>query len=170
MQIYFSCSLWLSGCCIFIVLPMAQYHLANFNIARMVAPLENPVMQGFVDELDRINRVADQSPGFVWRLQEDNGSATNMRPYDDAMILINMSVWETVEALRQFSYRSDHREIFRQRRKWFELMQAPHLVLWWIPAGTYPGLEEGKQRLEMLRRDGPTAGAFDFGKSFPAIV
>ena len=146
---------------------MPIYHLANYNIARMVAPLDSEVMQEFVDALDRINHLADQSPGFVWRLQEENGTATNIRPYDDAMILINMSVWESVEALRQFTYHSGHREVFLQRRKWFEPMEARHLVLWWIPAGTYPTLEEGKQRLEMLRRDGPAATAFDFGKSFP---
>jgi len=147
---------------------MPQYHLANFNIARMIAPLDGSEMQGFVDELDRINQLADESPGFVWRLQEENGSAIEVRPYEDPMILINMSVWETVEALREFTYRSDHREVFRQRRKWFVPMKAPHLVLWWIPVETYPSPEEGKQRLEMLRRDGPTAEAFDFGKPFPS--
>lgn len=146
---------------------MPEYHLANYNIARMVASLDSPVMQGFVDALDRINHVADQSPGFVWRLQEESGSATNIRPYEDAMILINMSVWESVEALRQFTYHSAHREVFRQRRKWFEPMKAPNLVLWWTLAGTYPTLEEGKQRLEMLRKDGLTAEAFDFRKPFP---
>jgi heme-degrading monooxygenase HmoA len=146
---------------------MPQYHLANFNIARMVAPLESPVMQGFVDELDRINQLADKSPGFVWRNKDQNGTPTHNRPYDDAMILINLSVWESVEALRQFTYHSDHREVFRQRRKWFAPMKDPYLVLWWIPAGTCPGLEEGKQRLKMLRRNGPTAEAFHFGKSFP---
>lgn len=145
---------------------MPTYHLANFNIARMIAPLDSPVMRGFVDELDRINRVADQSPGFVWRLQEENGSATNVHPYDDAMILVNMSVWESIEVLRQFTYHSDHREVFRQRKKWFEPMQEAHLVLWWIPAGTYPSPEEGKQKLEMLRKHGSTADAFDFGKPF----
>ena len=146
---------------------MPQYHLANFNIARMIAPLDGSEMQGFVDELDRINQLADESPGFVWRLQEENGSAIEVRPYEDPMILINMSVWETVEALREFTYRSDHREVFRQRRKWFVPMKAPHLVLWWILADTLPTVEEGKKRLEMLRKDKPTAEAFDFGKPFP---
>lgn len=148
---------------------MPEYHLANYNIARMVAPLDSPAMQCFVDDLDRINHVADKSSGFVWRLQDEYGTATGIRPYEDEMILINVSVWESVEALRQFTYQSDHREVFRQRRKWFEAVEAPYLVLWWIPAGTFPSVEEGKKRLEMLKERGPTAKAFNFGKSFSPL-
>lgn len=146
-----------------------SYHLAQFNIARMVAPLESPELAGFVAALDPVNAEADGAPGFVWRLQTDEGDATAIRPFDDDMVLINMSVWESVEALNEFVYKSSHRGVLRDRRQWFEQHVGDvYMVLWWVPAGTIPTMDEAKARLEQLQRSGPTADAFTFRSTFPA--
>ncbi|REJ85146.1 MAG: DUF3291 domain-containing protein [Acidobacteria bacterium] len=143
-------------------------HLAQFNVARLRAPLDDPSMRGFVDGLAPINALADGSPGFVWRLQDDSGDSTAERPYpDDPEVVITLSVWESVEAVREFVYRSHHVDYLRQRSSWFEPMQGYTLVLWWIPAGTLPTIEEAKQRLEKLRDTGPTPEAFTFRRAFP---
>jgi hypothetical protein len=146
-----------------------NYHLAQINIARIRAPLDDPIMAGFVSQLDDINALADQSPGFVWRLQTDAGNATDIRAFEDEMILVNMSVWESVETLQQYVYQSEHVEPLRQRKQWFEPV-PPTLVLWWIPAGHIPTVHEAKDRLEMLQQQGPTAAAFTFKKPFPPPV
>lgn len=146
----------------------SAFYLAQINVARMRAPLTDPLMAGFVAQLDPINALADRSPGFVWRLQDDAGDATSIRVFDDALILVNMSVWETLAALRAYVYRSAHLGALRDRKRWFELPDGPHLALWWIPAGHVPTPEEGKQRLEHLRRHGPTPDAFSFQHAFPA--
>ena len=130
-----------------------RFHLAQANIARMRAPLDSPIMEGFRSQLDRINAIADSSPGFVWRLQTDEGNATAIRAYEDDRILFNMSVWESLEALRDYVYRSDHAGPLRSRREWFEPLDGPILVLWWI--------------LAILKSHGPTANAFTFRAAFP---
>ena len=147
---------------------MRKYHLAQINIAQMNAPLDDPIMAGFVAQLDAVNAVADQSPGFVWRLQSEEGNATDIQAYGDDKMLINMSVWESVETLHQYTYRSQHARVFRDRKKWFEPLGRPHMVLWWIPAGYLPTVEEGKERLEMLHLNGPTPEAFTFKQQFPS--
>ena len=144
-----------------------RYHLAEVNIARMRAPLEDPVMEGFRSQLDTINALADGSPGFVWRLQTEEGNATALRPYDDDRILVNMSVWESFEALHEFVYRSHHVGPLRDREKWFHRMEGPILVLWWIPAGHIPTVDEAKDRLAFLKAHGPTPDAFTFRDAFP---
>jgi len=147
----------------------ARYHLANFNVARMrVDSIEDPVMEGFVSRLDEINAVAERSPGFVWRLQSDAGDATAIRPFDDDRILINLTVWESVEALEGYVYKSAHGELFRQGRKWFEPLAQSSLVLWWIPAGELPTEAQAMERLARLHAEGPSAEAFTFGHRFPA--
>ncbi len=143
------------------------YHLAQLNIASTQAPLDDPIMKGFVDQLDYINAVADRSEGFVWRLQTEDGDATAIRAFDDDRIIVNMSVWESLEALHDYVYRSDHLGPLRDRKKWFTRIEGPSLVLWWIPAGHPPSVTEGKERLEHLRVQGPTAYAFSFKKWFP---
>ncbi len=140
--------------------------LAQVNIARMRAPLESETMAGFVARLDEINALADRSPGFVWRLQED-GNATSLRPFDDDSILVNMSVWESVEALRDYVYGSAHVEVLRKRQDWFTRFESAYAVLWWIPAGHIPTVEEAKERLAHLDRHGPTPWAFTFKAPFP---
>jgi hypothetical protein len=145
-----------------------DFHLAQVNIARMRAPLDDPLLAGFVARLDGINALADAAPGFVWRLQTDAGDATALRPYDDERILFNLSVWETPGHLRQFVYRSAHVEVLRQRKSWFDRFEGVYLALWWVRAGHIPSVEEAKQRLEHLRTHGESGHAFSFAVLFPA--
>jgi Domain of unknown function (DUF3291) len=143
-----------------------SYELAQLNIAHMTEPLESPRMADFVANLDRINALAEQSPGFVWRLQTDAGDATALRPCGDDT-LVNLSVWSGVAALRSFVYRTAHTGIMGRRREWFEPMSQPYLVLWWVPRDHRPTIEEARRRLDELRRSGPSPAAFDFRTSFP---
>ncbi len=143
-----------------------SYHLAQLNIGKMIAPLDDPRMASFVARLEPINALADASPGFVWRLQSEAGDATALRVFDDPDILVNLSVWESLDALRGFVYRSEHRELLKDRAQWFVKSSARHLVLWWIPAGSTPSLEEAKQKLALLQAQGPSEQAFDFRHAF----
>ena len=144
-------------------------HLAQANIGRLRAPLEDPMMASFRAQLDPINALADRSPGFVWRLQTEDGNATAIRPYaDDHLIAINLSVWETLESLHQFVYRTAHVGVLRDRKQWFEQMDGPILVLWWVPAGQLPTVADAQARLQHLKEHGPTAHAFTFRTPFPA--
>lgn len=141
---------------------MTTFHLAQLNIARLREPLDSPLLADFVAALEPVNQLADGSPGFVWRLQTEDGDATSIRAFDDDMLLINMSVWESIEALSEFVYRSQHRDVMVRRRQWFELASDPYLVLWWVPAGHIPGIDEAKERLELLAERGPSPSAFTF--------
>jgi Domain of unknown function (DUF3291) len=145
---------------------MAKYELAQMNVARLRAPIDSPQLADFVGALDRINALADGSPGFLWRLQDESGNATALQPMGEDMI-VNMSVWQDARSLQAFVYRSDHVGVMRRRREWFEKMDV-YLVLWWVPRGHRPTESEGIERLELLRSRGPTADAFTFGKLFPA--
>jgi hypothetical protein len=147
---------------------MSRHHLAQLNVGVIKAPLDSPVMSGFVDNLDRINALAEASPGFVWRLMTPAGNATDIRPTDDENFLVNMSVWEDADSLRRFVYKSSHVEIMRQRAQWFERMSEAYLVLWWVPVGHTPTVEEALERLEHLRVHGPTPHAFNFRTAFAA--
>ncbi|HJU90998.1 MAG TPA: DUF3291 domain-containing protein [Gemmatimonadaceae bacterium] len=147
---------------------MPNYHLAQLNIGRILSPIDSPQLAGFVSRLDEINALADAAPGFVWRFQTEDGNATALRPYDDDRILVNFSVWTSVEALHAFVYRTMHVEVMRQRRQWFEQMDRAFTVLWWVPAGHRPTVQEAIERLEHLRREGPTPFAFTFKQPFPA--
>jgi Domain of unknown function (DUF3291) len=146
---------------------MQTFHLAQVNVARMRGALEDPVMADFVARLDEINALADGSPGFVWRLQTDAGNATYLRPCDDERIIINMSVWESVEDLRNYVFRGGHAEVLRRRSEWFEGLETPVVALWWIPAGHAPSVDEAKKRLAHLDAHGPTPFAFTFRALFP---
>lgn len=143
-----------------------DFQLAQSNIARMRAPLDDPIMAGFVELLEPLNLLADRSPGFVWRMQDDEGDATAIRVFDDELILFNMSVWESVEALQEYAYRSSHVKAVRARGDWFEPMSRPNFVLWWVPAGHIPSVEEARERFTMLWERGPTAAAFTFHTRF----
>ncbi len=145
---------------------MSVYHIAQVNIGRIRAQLDDPVMAGFVNRLDEINALADASPGFVWRLQTDEGNATYFRPFSDDRTLLNMSVWKTVEELRDFVYVTTHRELLRQRFGWFEKFEGVYTALWWVPAGHIPGIHEAKLRLAHLDAHGPTEYAFTFSAVF----
>lgn len=132
----------------------------------MIAPIDDPAMSDFMAQLDEINSLADNSPGFVWRLQGDDGNATYLRPFDDDRILVNMSVWESIEHLKDFTYRTAHNEVMRRRREWFEKMDGFYLVLWWIKAGYIPTVAEARSRLEHLQSQGETPFAFTFKQTF----
>lgn len=144
------------------------WHLAQVNIALLRAPIDSPQVAGFVAQLDAVNAIADSAPGFVWRLQTEDGDATSIRAFDDDRILVNMSVWGSVEALTAFVYRSRHLDVLRRRREWFQPLDRSFLAMWWIPAGTVPTVEEARRRLDLVDRDGPTAEAFTFKVAFPA--
>ena len=146
---------------------MAQYHIAQVNIGRVKAPVEDPIMAGFVARLDEINALAERSPGFVWRLQTSEGNATYFRPYpEDDRVLINMSVWETIESLQHYVYQTAHAELLRQRQAWFEKFAGSYTALWWVPAGHLPGMDEATKRLAHLEKHGPTQFAFTFKATF----
>ncbi|MDQ7907366.1 DUF3291 domain-containing protein [Phytohabitans sp. ZYX-F-186] len=150
---------------------MSDFHLAQLNVAYPRAPLDDPAMAGFVADLALINARADEAPGFVWRLVgEDSDDATALRPFGPDL-MVNMSVWESVEALRDFAYRDGvHLESLRRRREWFSHEGlGSHLVLWWIPAGTLPTLDEARERLALLDRDGPGPAAFTLREPYPAL-
>lgn len=142
---------------------MANYHIAQINIGRAKGPVEDPMMAGFMTRLDDLNALADRSPGFVWRLQTLEGNATYFRPYEhDDRILLNMSVWETIDDLRHYVYKTAHAEMLRHREEWFERFAGIYLALWWVPVGHIPGIDEAKKRLAHLDQYGPTQFAFTF--------
>jgi hypothetical protein len=146
---------------------VTRFHLAQVNIGRLRAPIDDPSMHGFTSQLDPINALADASPGFVWRLQTEAGNATSIRPYaDDDRMAINMSVWESLDALQQFVYRTAHIGPLRDRKQWFEPLDGPILALWWIPAGHIPAVAEAQERLRHLKEHGPSAYAFTFRTPF----
>jgi Domain of unknown function (DUF3291) len=145
-----------------------KYHIAQVNIALMRAALEDPLMAEFVASLDEINALADGSPGFVWRLQTDQGNATNFRPYGDERILFNLSVWESIEELRTYVYKSAHGEIMQKRRQWFDKFEGMYFALWWVEAGHIPDVMEAKQKLDYLNEHGASDRAFDFKNFFPS--
>jgi hypothetical protein len=146
---------------------MSAYELAQLNIGIIRGPMDSPLMAEFAANLDRINALAESSPGFVWRLQTEEGNATAIRPFENENMLLNMSVWQDADALRKFVYRSAHADILRRRREWFEKMSEAILVLWWVPQGHRPSVQEAISRLETLRRQGPSAQAFTFRQTFP---
>jgi hypothetical protein len=141
-------------------------HIAVFNIARLVAPMDDPQIDDFRNNLDPINALADGSDGFVWRLQDESGNATNITPYPDPMVITNMAVWESIDQLADFTYRSGHLDFLRRRREFFEHASEVFLVLWWIPDGHIPSMDEAMARLEHLREHGPTPHAFTFRQRF----
>jgi len=145
---------------------MGNYRIAQVNIGRLKGPIDGPVMAGFVDRLEKINALADRSPGFVWRLQTDSGNATYFRPYEDDRVLMNMSVWESVESLKTYVYRTAHAELLKQRQEWFEQFSGVYAALWWVPAGHIPGIDEAKKRLAHLSEHGPSQYAFTFKTIF----
>lgn len=144
---------------------MSSYHLAQLNIAKMKYPAEAPEMADFMNNLDRINALAEQSPGFIWRLQTEEGDATGI-DFFGPDILINMSVWKDSKSLHEYVYRTSHAQIMSRRKEWFERFEDSYTVLWWIPEGHTPTLGEANDRLELLRAAGPTAEAFTFKQDF----
>jgi hypothetical protein len=150
-----------------------EYHLAQVNIARLRAPIDSPVLADFVAELDPVNAVADAAPGFIWRLQTADGNATSVRAFEwdqagSAGVIVNMSVWASVEALAAFVYSGPHVAVLRRRREWFELMGEAYSALWWVPAGALPTTDDAEERVRSLRAHGPAPHAFTLRQHYPA--
>ncbi|HMS63432.1 MAG TPA: DUF3291 domain-containing protein [Solirubrobacteraceae bacterium] len=150
---------------------MPAMHLAQLNVARAVAPLDSEALQSFMDAIDGVNAIADAAPGFVWRLDgedDEHPGATGIQAYEDPWLIVNLSVWESRETLWDFVYGGGHLEIMRRRREWFASLSESHLVLWWVPAGEIPTVEQAVTRLDHLRAHGPTPKAFTFKQTFEA--
>jgi len=128
--------------------------------------MDDPTIDDFRNNLDPINALAESSPGFVWRLQDDTGNATGIKPFGDDLEIVNLTVWESIDALADFTYRTGHREFLRRRREFFEAPTDAYVCLWWIPEGTIPTVEDAIERLEHLRANGPTPTAFTFRQRF----
>jgi hypothetical protein len=141
-------------------------HLAQLNVGRLRAPVDDPAIDDFRNNLEPVNALAEASPGFVWRLQDENGDATGIKLFDDDLEIINLTVWQSIDALADFVYRSAHVDFLRRRREWFEAPGQPIQCLWWIPEGTIPTPHEALARLQDLRRHGPTPTAFTFRHRF----
>lgn len=145
---------------------MASFEICQLNIAHLRAPIDSDPLREFVANLDRINELAEAAPGFVWRLQTEDGDATAIRDFGDEYI-VNMSVWRDVASLEDFIFRSEHAGIMRRRKEWFHRMTQPYSALWWVEAGHRPDTSEARTKLDLLRRDGPTSEAFSLSKPFP---
>jgi heme-degrading monooxygenase HmoA len=147
----------------------AGWHLAQVNVSTLLEPIDSPRLEDFVAELDPVNASADAAPGFVWRLMAADGNATSIRVFDDPMVIVNLTVWESVEALKAFAYGDPgHRAVMRDRSAWFERHREASFALWWIAAGGTPTVADAAARLEHLRLHGPTQTAFTFRERFPA--
>ena len=146
---------------------MAGYEIAQLNVGRAVGPIDGVAMADFVARLEEINALAEASPGFVWRLQGDNGNATELLYTPDPLFIINLSVWRSIYELWAFTYASTHKELFRRRFEWFERRGTPNMVMWWQPAGTLPDVHDALGRLRRLTDEGPTPEAFTFKQRFP---
>jgi hypothetical protein len=146
---------------------MPAWQIAQMNVGTVRYPTGDPRIAEFMQRLDEINTLAETSRGFVWRLQSEQGNATDIILTDNPLFLVNMSVWESVESLFDFVYRTSHQKVMAKRREWFERPTGPYQVLWWMPTGSIPTPEQGLERLRHLERHGPTPHAFTFRQKFP---
>ena len=147
---------------------ISNYHLAQINIARMKGVnIDDPVMKEFVDNLEHINQIAEASEGFVWRMQDEENNATSFNPYNDEQVIVNVSVWESIEALKQYVFRSPHADFMRRRKEWFQKFGTSYTAMWWIEADTTPSIEEAVAKLDVLQQNGASEGVFDFSNTFP---
>ena len=143
-----------------------MYQLAQVNIGIAKGAMDSEVMKVFADNLDPINAIAEASVGFVWRLKDDCGNATDIVFSDNPNELVNMSVWESVDDLKHFMFKTHHIDFLKRKKEWFETPSQATYVLWWVPAGHLPSIEEAKQKLSLIRKHGETAEAFSFKKVF----
>ena len=140
--------------------------LAQLNIATAKYSLDSPQLKEFVDNLDVVNKTAEGSAGFIWRLQDESGDATNIQVFSDPNTIVNMSIWESVDDLKNFMFRTHHRDFMRRKNDWFQRVAEDTYVLWWVDNGYIPTLDEAKLRLEYLRRNGDSPYAFTFKTNF----
>lgn len=146
---------------------MGEWHIAQYNVARLRAPVDDPAVADFAANLAPINELGDATPGFLWRLQTESGNSTSVRIREDPLVVPNLTVWETIDALFDYTYHSAHVEMFRRRKEWFTHEEDPYLVLWWVLAGHIPSVDEANERLAHLAAHGPTPAAFTFKVRFP---
>ena len=147
---------------------MAKYQLAQINIGRIKgAGIDDPIMKEFVDNLDAINRLAETSAGFIWRLKSDDNNATSFNPYNDEQVIINISVWENIESLENYVFKTLHADFLRRRKEWFQKFGKVTTAMWWIREGEFPSVEEAVDKLARLQQEGPTSSIFDFKSKFP---
>jgi hypothetical protein len=142
-------------------------HLAELNIGRLLHPLDDPRMADFADNLDRVNEIADRSEGFVWRLKSDSGNATGIQAFDDPRIIINISLWKSVDVLERYVWQTVHKRFYGRRHEWFDRFEGPYFVMWWVPVGHRPTVQEALERLQSLKDNGPSDFAFGW-ESLPA--
>lgn len=148
---------------------MKEYYIAEINIARMKGVnIDDPIMKEFVDNLDRVNNLAENSKGFVWRLKDENNDATGFNPYNDEQIIVNMSVWETIESLEMFVYKTFHTDFLKRRKEWFHTYGKVYTAMWWIPKGEFPTVQEAVDKLDYLQKNGVSNLVFDFRNKFPS--
>ena len=149
---------------------MSKYQLAQINIAKMKGVnIDDPIMQEFVDNLDKVNALAEQSEGFVWRLKdEESNNATSLNPYGDEQIVVNISVWENIETLEHFVYKTFHTDFLKRRKEWFLRFGKTYAAMWWIPAGKFPTAQEAAEKLAYLQQNGASEMVFDYKDKFPS--
>ncbi|MEQ8304569.1 MAG: DUF3291 domain-containing protein [Cyclobacteriaceae bacterium] len=145
---------------------MPAYHIAQLNLAKAKYSLDDPRMAGFVKQLAAVNSEGENSSGFVWILKDETGTAVNFNLFDDPSLLVNLTVWQDIESMKQFVYNGLHLKVFKNRKAWFEPMEREHLVLWWIPPDHVPSLKEARLKMEKLWTEGPSLAAFNFKKLF----
>lgn len=147
---------------------MKNYQLAEINVARMKGVnINDPIMKEFVDNLDSVNELAERSDGFVWRLQDENNNASSFNPYDDEQVIINVSVWDSVETLGNYVFKTFHTDFLRRRKDWFKSYGNVATAMWWIPKGQFPTVEEAVEKLDYLKKNGASNIVFDFKTKFP---
>ena len=148
---------------------MTAYQLAEINIARMKGVnILDPIMQEFVDNLDHINALAESSEGFIWRLKDDSNNATQLNPYNDEQVIVNISVWKDVQSLSDFVYKTMHTDFLKRRSEWFQKFGQAYFAMWWIEPNDYPTVAEATDRLQHLQDHGPSPYAFNFRKKYVA--
>ena len=143
-----------------------SWNLAQVNIARMLAPLDDPIMADFVNNLDRINKLAEETDGFVWRLVDETNNATSIKIFNDDFLIVNMSVWESLDHLFNFTYKTDHVEIFKRKKEWFTKLADAHLACWYVPNSYRPTIKDAEERLTYMNQYGITPYAFTFKKRY----
>jgi len=147
---------------------MSEYQLAEINIAKMKGVnIDDPIMKEFVDNLDKVNEIAENSDGFVWRLKDDNNNATNLNPYNDEQIIVNYSIWESIETLEHYMYKTFHSEFLKRRKEWFQTFGQVSTAMWWVKKGEIPDLTEAMAKLDYLQKNGASAKVFNFRNKYP---
>ena len=144
-----------------------MYQLAQINIAKMKGvDIDDPIMKEFVENIGYVNQLADNSRGFVWRLKDENDHATALNPLNDVQTIINLSVWEDIDSLQHYTYKTFHSYFLKRRKDWFHQYGKSHYALWWIKKGAYPEIGEALKRLQYLQNNGASAYAFTFQQTF----